>query len=223
MKSSITAACAMLLACTVAHASTAIVSKGVGASIVDVVAPQSGTWTYTYEIENTDQCIGELSCAAMVTDPGDYGIAKPFTSYWLSIRAFAIPIFSDAGLANITDPQGWKHEIVNANHFGLLNASTLIWRAIGDGDGVAPGSSLSGFSYSANFGAGKGPFSVANAFGSIYFGDPAIPLSPAAQAAGISAVPEPSAFAMLLGGSLVLGTAITVRRRHIPRQTSATP
>lgn len=211
------ASCAMLLACSVANASTAVVSWGVGASVIDTVLTESGTWKYTYEIENTDYCIGEVSCAAVLSDTRDGGIAKPFNSYWLSIRAFAIPFFSDAGITDITDPAGWQHEIVTDNQFGLLNASSLIWRAIGDSDGVPPGLSLSGFSYVANFAAGKGPFSVTNAFGSTYFGDPAIPLSPAAQAAGISAVPEPASLALLLSGFIVSRLVITARRKHVAR------
>lgn len=220
MKLQIAASCAMLLACSIADASNAIVSKGVGATVNDAVTEEFETWKYQYDIENTDHCVGDLSCAALVSDPEDAGIPKPFTSYWLSIRTFAVPYFSDAGITSITEPAGWQHEIVNGNTFGLLNANTLIWRAVGDGDGVAPGSSLSGFSYAANFGAGKGPFSVTNAFGSSYFGDPAIPLSPAALAAGISAVPEPTSLAMLLAGSVVSGLGIAARRKFSVRQAA---
>lgn len=212
MKHQIISSCAMLLTCTMANAYTALWSWPVGALIIDNVNTESEKWKYAYQIENTNYCVGDLSCAAVLSAPQDSGIAKPLNSYWLSIRAFAIPFFSDAGITHITDPTGWRHEIVTDNQFGLLNASTLIWRAIGDSDGIAPGLSLPGFSYVANFAAGKGPFSVTNALGSTYFGDPAIPLSPAAEAAGLSPVPEPVSLAMLLGGVIVSGLALATRR-----------
>jgi hypothetical protein len=196
-KSSI-AALALLTAASSASAFWG--TAGPSAAVADSYSAEGAKWRYSYVVANTGTCFGD--CANTF-------LAKSITAYWLSDREFALPYFSDAGIdaASITNPAGWTHEISTTNPFNLLNAGALTWRASGDSDGIALGASLSGFGYLAGFSAGKGPFSVTNGSSSRFVGDPAIPLSPMAVAAGIAPVPEPESYALMAVGLFCIGLA----------------
>ena len=74
---------------------------------------------------------------------------------------------------------------------------------------------MSGFGYQANYSSGKGPYQITQVRGAIALGDPAIPLSPLAQTAGIqpmTMVDEPASSAMLIAGLGLMGVIVKRRR-----------
>lgn len=134
------------------------------------------------------------------------------------MREFALPYFDDAGITTILSPTGWQSRIDPADRFSLgFGARTLIWSAQADGAGIALGASIGGFNYAAGFAAGKGPFTATLGNLQSRVGDPAIPLSPNAVAAGIAPlapVPEPPIHVLLLIGLATI--AVRLRSRLIP-------
>jgi hypothetical protein len=163
-------------------------------SVADFVTPiGAGSYQYSYgvSISNSGGCLTS----------GD---------------RFAVPYFTDAGITNINSPTGWTYTIDNVDTFGLgFGAETLRWAA-GGGFSIPVGGNLSGFGYTASYGAVKGPFSVSDGRRTV-FGDPAIPGSPNALAAGLkqetTAVPEPSGGAFL-SSLLVAGVIVRFRRNR---------
>lgn len=188
------------------------------ASITSIVT-QSGpaTWQYQLTIHNDSES----------HDFGAYG-PVPWV-YWVMI-----PYFADAGVTNITCPgtcwnalsgQGWFWSTPSVNSvggtpgFGNPNDLALSWEWPADTPVLGPGTSLSGFGFTASYAPVKGPFNLRFALGQAYFGDPAIPGSPLALAAGyvepypVTGVPEAGTYAMLLAGLAWLG--VVARRRAV--------
>ena len=132
------------------------------------------------------------------------------------IKDFSLPYFSDAGIADISEPSDWSFEILSGNKFGLQGADTLHWTTSVPASEIRKFGPAGVFGFTANYAAAKGPFVVAfTDFGS-FSGDPAVPASPLALAAGlvpITSVPEPSSSAMLLLGLMIVGGNAVWRSR----------
>ena len=92
-----------------------------------------------------------------------------------------------AGRPQISSAQCSLHQfIANTDRFALGHgAKTLLWTAQTDGSGIPAAEALLGG-----------------------FGDPAIPRSPNAIAAGIAAVPKPQTYALLLAGLAAVLAAV---------------
>ena len=143
-----------------------------------------------------------------------------------SVSRFAVPYFTDAGITSIDSPTGWTYTIADVDTFGLgFGAKTLQWKLadlISSTGTIFPGGYLSGFGYTANYGPVKGPFLVSDGMLNSVIGDPAIPGSPNALAAGlqplgVTAVPEPSGGAFLY--SLLVAGVIVRFRRNRPQSS----
>jgi hypothetical protein len=154
----------------------------------------NATWSFNYTVENIN--------------PDGAGIRS------LAIKEFVVPYFSDANITTIVSPIGWTPTIVNTDLFQLgNNAEILDWTTANQG--IAAGSSLTGFGYLSSYAPGKGPFEVTFMTGNTFDGDPGIPLSPNAIAAGIVAlpVPEPETYTLMLAGLGLIGVAIRRRQK----------
>ncbi len=201
-------AIALAALCTLS-APSAMAFFGPGPTNVAVVdhVSHDGVWTFDYSLTNNTSCVGNC---------GDTLQHLPIMSYWLGVREFAVPYFSDAGINHISAPTGWSWEVVSTDMFHLgSGASALVWTAAADDARIAMNATLGGFGYDANYGPGKGPFSATNGLGDTMLGDPAIPLSPDAAAAGIlptSPVPEPESYLMVLAGIAVVAGSRRARR-----------
>lgn len=175
----------------------------------DIVYLPPSTWRYTYTLTNTTTCMG--NCLDTV---GGLSI----TDYILSIREFAIPYFDDADIATILSPSNWTYSISSTDVFNLgFGAKAIVWEAVTDNAGIALGATLGGFGYESSYEPGKGPYSFTLGNGTTSYGDPAIPLSPNAVAAGISPlsnVPEPEQYLLNLVGIAALATRL--RKRLTP-------
>lgn len=170
------------------------------ASVADTVSTVGSSWLYSYTVSNTTEC----------------ALCNPSFSHDVknNLVEFALPYFSDAGITAITAPTGWSFAVVDSDLFDNINKA-IVWTSDTKQKGIAVGSFLSGFSYRANYSAGKGPFVTLDGWGSSVVGDPAVPLSPLAIQAGIqpmTPVDEPTSFAMLLAGLGLMG-GIAARRR----------
>ena len=169
----------------------------------------SAIWTYSYSLRNNTTCF--LSCSDTVN-------GKSISGYVLAVREFAVPYFADAQISSIFSPAGWAYTISTGDRFNLGNtAGALIWFATSDLSGIALDASLGGFGYQTLYGPGKGPFSATLGNLSSFHGDPAIPLSPNAIAAGIapvSSVPEPESYLLVLL-SLVAVASLGRRRETV--------
>ncbi len=121
---------------------------------------------------------------------------------------FYVPYFSDAGITSIGSPTNWSYSIETSNDLFELGAGAGVihWKALGENNGINTTGSLDGFSYSSIIeGSVKAPFRTLFANGSSINGDPAIPASPSAIAAGltpIATVPAPAA-TWLFGSGLL--------------------
>jgi len=175
-------------------------------SVVDSNTLQQSVWQYSYTVFNDTTCFGRCY---------DTVLGYSIPEYMLAVREFSIPFFSDAGITDIASPTGWQYQILNEDRFNLgFGAATLTWTATTDQSGIAMDANGGGFSYKTLFAPGKGPFSAGLGNGESFIGDPAIPLSPNAIAAGIgapSAVPEPGTIALILAGFAGLALRRTVR------------
>lgn len=193
-----------ILLATEANAAWGIPSTGPEVAITDSIVPiDANTWTYTYTLTNITHCF--LDCGN--TAPTAFG-TKSISDYILAVREFAIPYFDDANVTLVTAPANWISQVVADDIFGLgSGAHALVWTALTDNSGIALGATLGGFSYESTFGPGKGPFSTTFGGGWVVLGDPAIPLSPSAIAAGIapSAIPVPAAVWLFSSGLGLLG------------------
>ena len=173
------------------------------ASIIDAVIGTASHWNYSYTVTNTTDCY--LTCDAGTW----YGEQT-------RISQFALPFFTDAGIDAIASPTGWSSQVSASDLFNLGSGTkTIIWTADSASTGILVGNTLSGFGYQANYSAGKGPYQITQLRGASALGDPAIPLSPLAQTAGIqpmTLVDEPASSAMLVAGLGLMGFIVNRRR-----------
>jgi PEP-CTERM motif len=180
--------------------------SNLGSSIVsNVTLTGPDEWTYSYALTNTATCFGNCS---------DTSAGKPIDTYLLSIREFSLPFFADYGgftLETITSPADWSWSVENSpfvkdDGSTIHGSQTLLWTAQTDTAGIALNGNKGGFGFIATFSAGYAPYSVSYPTLGTFHGDPPIPLSPLAIAAGIQPVPEPhSALLLALGlGALAL-------------------
>lgn len=165
----------------------------------------TGHWDYQYTLVNNSKD----TCVALCDDTIG-GIPADQVSLDSSdpIIEFYVPYFDDYGLTNTFSPTDWTYTTTTDDLFGLgSGAGALVW-STELFNGLYGGDSLSGFGYSSVHGPGKGPFGVDFAFSNSYVGDPGIPASPSAIAAGITpynpgpvaSVPEPTTLLLLLSG-----------------------
>jgi hypothetical protein len=207
-----------------AHAFWTITYDFNGVSPVsDNVSPTSpSSWNYQYTLTNNTILVGGGTFNGIPLE--DYYNGNKLTGFY-------IPYFSDAGITNLTSPTGWNYviEAIPNNVTNYFNnpsiTQVLYWQTTSNG--IALGDSLSGFGYDAGYSAAKAPFEInvqtyANGNGSPSFpiwGDPLIPASPEAIAAGLqpvqtpsTAVPEPTT--MLLFGLGMLGI-VGIRKKIV--------
>lgn len=195
---------ASIMLATEVNAFYGVPVTGPEVAIIDSIVPiDANTWTYTYSLTNITDCFGNCGDTA----PTSFG-TKSIYNYILAVREFAIPYFDDANVTLITAPANWTSQVVANDIFGLgSGAHALVWTALTDNSGIALGATLGGLSYESTFGPGKGPFSTTFGGGWVVLGDPAMPLSPSAIAAGIapSAIPVPAAVWLFNSGLGLLG------------------
>ncbi len=189
-------------------ASQAWIATTQNASVSDSVTQNGLRWDYSYSVSNTSTCLG--NCGNTIQ-------GVPVTDL-MRLVSFVVPYFDDYMLGSIQAPAGWSYTLNSADLFGFgAQAHALEWSANTLADGIALGGSLSGFGFSADYSAGYGPFQGGLGMGTPFFGDPAIPASPMAQAAGIkpfqSTVPEPASIALVLLGGFACGAVIN-RKKH---------
>ena len=178
------------------------------------------TWSYGFSVTNNSYYAnGNAGC-------------KDAATY----TAFLLPYFSDASITGITTPTGWAYEILAVDTFSLGHgAQTLKWSTTDLSSGIrgqsdsyfsgrATGQTLAGFGFQANAAPVKSPDAAAYGalMDNLQFGDPALPGSRDARAAGLtkdlgytpmqtSAVPEPQTLALMMLG---LGAAMVAGRRR---------
>lgn len=152
------------------------------------------------------------------------------------VTGWALPLFQEVDLSDITTPDGWTYELDNGSLWDLFYnpsydpkgdyagtpasefvnpVATLIFLASqGDGEnGVVPGDSLGGFTFMVNLDKTPSDSPVVMMLGeNTIIGDPPNPTAPT-RGGGGNAVPEP-----ITGGLLALAAAagagyLTSRRR----------
>src|SRR5574343_260780 len=212
MNSGIFARLCFLLACIglSGQASAWIAVNPGAASVSTIVSGNAGRWDYSYSVTNMTTCAtGQCETVTILGIP---------VSDQLRLVQFVVPYFTDYNLTNVVAPANWTWHIDTTDifGFGIPTAQALVWEASNLMNGVEMGSTLGNFGFQAAYSAGYGPFQGQLGLGSVFFGDPPVPLSPEAVRAGLSlmpssSVPEPSSFALLV--LAVLGMA-TVSRAY---------
>jgi len=186
--------------------------------VVDtVIQIRPEAWQYRFAITNHSWSIPSLRDGVRIVE-------------------FDLPYFEDAQLSAIHAPSGWAWKVDSVDSFSLGNgAQTLVWYATAINFGIAgttsdffpgtplpPGDTLLGFSFDAPFAPVKAPYKVSFKSMGDWSGDPALPGSPAAVAAGlnvglpVSSVPEPTGLALLATGLLLLIGRAQARSRQRP-------
>jgi hypothetical protein len=182
----------------IAPPSYAFVALEFDVDVIDHVS-QTGPnqWEYQYSITNNSECT-----AGFCLDTMD-GIPVEDT---LRVIDFYIPYFEDAGidLSGILSPASWSVTVDSSlDLFNLGNgAGVMHWSTTFD-FGLPINTTLDGFGYTAEYSGAKGPFQAEFIFGSPFIGDPLIPASPNAIAAGlspVSSVPIPTAILLFVSG-----------------------
>ena len=218
---------ASLALCIAAFATPAKAILIAGAYLPPVITDSvtqigAARWQYNFTITNmawSNPIVSQFSDSVRITD-------------------YLLPYFSDAGIVIAQTPTGWAWQIDALDSFNLGHgAETLHWYAtavtygiaatsLGDVQTHPAGDTLGGFSYVADFGPVKSPFSSKFQSGFTEKGDPALPGSPNAKAAGLNSplqangVPEPSSLALLLAG---LGLMACVKRRGSAKRHDFSP
>ena len=197
----------------------------------------NGTWTYNYVLNNTSLNNGGPDAQPLAIDwelPwfGDAGID---VSSILSPNGWAVNI-ETIGVANSST--GWEgiaswQDPSDAFYAGPASPFTTVTQVlhwytrfdncggecggVGGGLGVFPGGSLAGFSFIASFAQTDAPYQASWAFLPVRSGDPAFPLGgiPNSPLVGVSAVPEPETYAMMLAGLGLVGFAASRRRKQM--------
>ena len=192
------------LGCAAAPSAYAWYAPTFNVSVTDNTVQLAPTdWIYHYTVNNLTDCFG--GCGGTVQ-------GRPINEVILGVGTFSIPFFDDGAITSISAPAGWTYQILATNTFNLANAVTLQWSATDDSAFIARDASLGGFSFHTAYAPGKGPFQSGFGSNDVFAGDPAIPMSPHAIAAGIgnaAQVPEPATGVLMLAG---LG-ALLARRR----------
>ena len=171
-----------------------------GAEVGSSVTPVGQRWDYAFAVTNKTN--------------------ETFCCLPPAIKDFSLPYFSDAGIAEISAPTDWNFEILGGNPFGLKGADILHWFTSTPSAELYRFGAAGIFGFTADFAAAKGPFQVAFSNAGTLFGDPSVPASPMALAAGlrpIDAVPEPSQLVFWLLGLACLCTIAW--RQHAHRKT----
>jgi len=206
-----------LIAVAMPAQATTVVAEYAVPVVTDTVSPiNASSWQYSFTITNM----------------GWWRSSNPEYSDSVRIVDYQLPYFSDAGITSINAPTGWSWRIDSHDVFNLGNgAQTLEWYATSVSYGIAgstsvffqgntAGDTLGGFSYVAAFAPVKAPFNATFQAPFVVSGDPALPGSPDALAAGltnplpVTGVPEPETYAMLLAGLGLLG-GVGRRRKQL--------
>jgi hypothetical protein len=160
------------------------------------------------------------------------------SSYSSPLVRFTVPYFADSGITNITAPVGWSYAIYAEDSFNLPGSKTLTWSGSvlvsgspcnipGNGNpnciasAIQPGETGVGFGFDTPLpAAAKAPYrsdfyTQVTPYTFYDLGDPPIPASPQALAAGLQPlpVPEPATWALWLLGAAAL-TARRLRQRQ---------
>ena len=211
-KHHIAASLALCIAAFATPAEAILVAAAYLPPVITDSVTQTGAarWQYNFTITNRawwNPLVPQYSDSVRITD-------------------YLLPYFSDAGIAISQTPTGWAWRIDAEDSFHLGHgAETLHWYATTFAYGIAAtslgdtathpaGDTLGGFSYGADFGPVYSPFISNFQSGVSLKGDPALPGSPNAKAAGLNSVPEPSSLALLLAG---LGLMAWVQRRGVAK------
>ncbi len=195
--------------CTTAMTFSALFSTNTAFAFVSftIVAEDidSSATGYNYEIQNN--CFG--NCEDTIG-----GVPIPDL---YQVDEFYLPYFSDSGISAINSPSGWSYNIESSNDlFNLGSGAGVIHWSASTGNELALYGILSGFTYTSSLVSSvKAPFRLDYVNDDYNIGDPPIPASPSALAAGltpISAVPVPAS--IWLFGSGLLGL-LGFRKRKI--------
>lgn len=200
-------ALATVFAAPAASAFYAAVPKAI---VIDQTSGGAGSWTYGYSVLNSSYCAFGNCSGTVLGEPVDA---------LLAIGKFSVPYFDDGSISNIVSPTGWSYAVSTTDTFELgAGAGTLTWSSSDPAHVIAIGGALGGFSYNSIYAPGKGPFEAVLRNGASVIGDPAVPLSPHAVAAGllpigtVSPVPEPQSWMLLLAGAGMVAAMRAVRR-----------
>ena len=192
-----------------------VVSYGTPVIADSVIQVDASTWKYDFSVTNN----------AVAFRPSYVDKAR--------LTDYLLPFFSDAALSAIQAPTDWAWRIDTDDRFNLGHgAQTLHWYSTSLSSGIAGGEyrgldlgvagvTLRGFSFTSDFGPVKAPFLAGFSTNPGFWipGDPALPGSPGARAAGLNqpfyvpSVPEPTTVVLVMAGLMQIGVTRRVHRR----------